>query len=380
VQQRLEARASALEAAAAAEGGGGGGGGNAGARTSFTAAPIGNWPVDPETDMREQMELAAAMAQQRMAMREAGKGAERLHRLFTGWEKDPVRTGVRGKPGFRDGEKRGMLPRAEFGMRVGLQPEIEIEAELLEELLDASTVGPPVQADDVGDGDVRQLWWAGSFGGKKLVPGPMVDVRKFASKLFEAAQAGHARLGDLGAGCALSGAGNENTRTSADALGKSYMSNPWASEDDEKWNLRRRGNERVHEIQTMSHIFSRHGSERPGSTPGTLDRNEFKNALNDMGLNLSSWEVDAVVQQADRDNDGHIDAAEFVATMSDFKQSASRILFGGAKKVRSGGVAEAMNWTPAAITAFELNLTDREVKRWLRAPGHLTFPAFDVRQ
>merc|ERR1740117_215078 len=109
----------------------------------------------------------------------------------------------------------------------------------------------------------------------------------------------------------------------------------------------------------MSHIFARHGSERPGSTPGTLDRSEFKNALNGMGLNLSGWEVDAVVQSADRDNDGHIDAAEFVATMSDFKQSASRILL--------GGVANALNWTPGAISAFELNLSDREVKRWLRS-------------
>ena len=376
VQQRLEARASALEEAAAegGGGGGGGGGGNGGARAPI-GAPIGNWPVDPETDIREEMGRVAAIAQQRMARREANKGAERLHRLFTGWERDPVRTGVRGKPGFRDGEKRGMLPRAEFGLRVGLQPEIEIEAELLEELLDASTVLPPVQADDVGDGDVRQLWWAGSFGGKKLVSGPMVDVRKFSTKLFEAAQAGHATLGDLGFGCALPGVGNENTRTSGDALGKSYMSNPWAVQDDGGWNMRRCDAERAHEIQTMSHIFARHGSRGAGSTPGTLDRSEFKNALNGMGLNLSGWEVDAVVQSADRDNDGHIDAAEFVATMSDFKQSASRILLGGAKKVRSGGVADALNWTPGAISAFELNLSDREVKRWLRSEQHLTFPS-----
>ena len=152
------------------------------------------------------------------------------------------------------------------------------------------------------------------------------------------------------------------------------MCNPWAVEDDEKWNMRRYHDERGNEIQKMSHIFARPGSARPGGTPGTLDRGEFKKALNGLGLNLSGWEEDALVQAADRDNDGHIDAAEFVATMRDFKQSASRIIFGGAKKVRSGGVADALNWTPGPITAFELNLSDREVKRWLRSPLTLTFP------
>ena len=61
-------------------------------------------------------------------------------------------------------------------------------------------------------------------------------------------------------------------------------------------------------------------------------------------------------------------ADEFVATMKDFKQSASRIVFGGPKARRSGGVSDALNWTPGPITAFELNLSDREVKRWLRSP------------
>ena len=139
------------------------------------------------------------------------------------------------------------------------------------------------------------------------------------------------------------------------------MCNPWAVEEDEKWNMRRCHDERAHEIQKMSHIFARHGS-------GTLDRSAFRKALHGLGLNLSEWEEDTLVHLSDRDNDGHVDAAEFVATMRDFKQSASRIVFGGPKARRSGGVSEALNWTPGPITAFELNLSDREVKKWLRSP------------
>ena len=91
-------------------------------------------------------------------------------------------------------------------------------------------------------------------------------------------------------------------------------------------------------------------------------------AASRFGVNLSEWEEDTLVHLSDRDNDGHVDADEFVATMKDFKQSASRIVFGGPKARRSGGVSEALNWTPGPITAFELNLSDREVKKWLRSP------------
>ena len=381
--QRAEARAPTLEAAAAAASAAtsaatlvtaatvaaGGSGACGGGGSEWAArAPTGHWPVDPETDRREEMARVAAEALERAAQREESKSAERLHRLFNGWERDPVRTGVRGKPGFRDGEKRGLLPRAEFALRVGLQPELEIAPVLLEAMLERCSVMPPAP-EEGGEDEARTF--GGSFGGKKLVAGPMVDVRRFAALLLAAAQSGGARLGDLGSDAAVPGYGREKNRASADALGKSYMANPWASQDDGGWNLRRMDNSRSTALQTMGGALSRHDSSRTGK----LGRSEFTQALNGMGLNLSSWELGAVVEVADRDGGGQIDAAEFVATVSDFRQSASRILFGGAKKVRSGGVADALKWSDGAISAAELNKSDREVRQWLRTQQHLTFPS-----
>ena len=196
---------------------------------------------------------------------------------------------------------------------------------------------------------------------------PIVDYRRFATALLAAEKAGAAEIGDLALNAAIPGYGHEWMRSyNGDALGYSYMHSPWGTEGEGFLNLRRYADEKSLSLDKMRALFARHD----GDGTGSLDRNEFLQALTGLNLKLSGWELDAVVQMADKNGDGQIDAAEFVASMSDYKQNTSRMLNGN-KKLRSGGVSDAMTWPSGADDVRAgLRASSRELRAWLRAPAH----------
>ena len=63
------------------------------------------------------------------------------------------------------------------------------------------------------------------------------------------------------------------------------------------------------EMMTAFKVFDKDGS-------GTISHNEMKQVMKNLGEKLTDEEIDELIKEADKDNDGEVDYKEFVAMMN----------------------------------------------------------------